>query len=722
MRKLISSAAFLMLGVGAASTAHAQFKLKGSDTLEDVTKAVINGCTALDGTALSTTMQYAGGGSGAGQAAMVGTPTQQIAPMSRELNSPACVAGVSELLIGLDGISVVGANQTGGNSESPTAASICTDTVSGGNRTMTVQFGGCTADELAAGACTVDNTDPANPVDKYTFTSWKDVLAMVYGGQNNGTAAQKLADKTRNPAKINCGSNIRRSLVDSWGDIFTNSTIGTAACRTPTCKRLKHAFRRGDLSGTTDAFVGLVGLVAIAPFTTASAANVPRVDANAAVNPFCNAGEKLMNKGDSDYLDMDPIRRIADSLAGSANRQGKEQVSEAFWIVANPPAAGGGDVREIEDPAAAPANLKPLQALADFSHPAAQNWSFDPNTTNALALQRASFASFATGTNAGNAREGLGVVLPIEIPTNYALGTRTYFEATTAAVAQPPVPCTPTKFAPSIICSTCTNVLCPDGSTTTCLLPVDTTVVGTLASPNFNCLSDRASPAFPPGTGVTSTNRDPRVYNLLVVDQNGKVVKDNYTNPNLTLSAARQNRLVSAFFRLHTSEVTNFGGTPTIPGSTVAAGTPSTTNVCNQFTSTDQIGCLVRANPCSIGYAGREANNNSTTFAAQVENVQVNTQNIKNFAAQVSPFYPISRGLWVNSVKGFGAVTDVAAVGTTPADNEKSLLTCFGGFGGANAPTNPTSLVHTALSTFGFVPIDPTDVIVAGLTDCTVLP
>ena len=37
MRKLISSAAFLVLGVGAASTAQAQIALKGSDTTPSVT-------------------------------------------------------------------------------------------------------------------------------------------------------------------------------------------------------------------------------------------------------------------------------------------------------------------------------------------------------------------------------------------------------------------------------------------------------------------------------------------------------------------------------------------------------------------------------------------------------------------------------------------------------------------------------------------------------------
>jgi hypothetical protein len=702
MRKLISSAAFLVLGVGAASTAQAQIALKGSDTLEDVAKFVLDParCPAAVG------VTYAGGGSGSGQAAMTAaTPTQQIAPMSRELNGTGCVATASELVIGLDGLSIVGANQTGGDSETTTAGSVCNDNIAAAPaRTMPVQFGGCSAGEIASGAC--------DPASNYTFTSWKDVLKMVYGGENNGTAARTLADKTRNHDKIDCAGNIRRTLVDSWGQIFTTSSVGTAACRTGTCTRLKHAFRRGDLSGTTDAFIALVGMQSIPPFTSTSAGNVPKVDSAATINPFCNAGEKIMNKGDSDYLDMDPIRRIADSAAGGQNRQGKEQVTEGFWSPSNPPPAGGGDSREVEDPAAAATALKPLVPLPDFSHPAAQNWSFDPNTAGSLASQRDSFVKLTSPTT-GNGRFGLGVVLVIEIPTNYNSTTRTYFEATSAG--GPPVPCTPGKFAPSIICPTCINVLCPDGGQTTCTLPVDTTVVGTLANPNYNCLSDRATPTPPPGALAL---KDPRVYNLLVVDQTGKVIKDNYTNPNLTLSATRQNRLVSAFFRLHTSEVTNFGGNPTIAGNPTP-GTPSTANVCNKFTSTDQIGCLVRATPCSLGYAGREANNNVTTFAAQVENVQANTTNVKNFIFGLSPAYPISRGLYVNSVKGFGSVVDVAG---PPSDNELSALTCFGGgpgAGGPNDPRNPTSPVHQAMSNFGFIPLEVSDpAIPASFTTC----
>jgi hypothetical protein len=107
-----------------------------------------------------------------------------------------------------------------------------------------------------------------------------------------------------------------------------------------------------------------------------------------------------------------------------------------------------------------------------------------------------------------------------------------------------------------------------------------------------------------------------------------------------------------------------------------------------------------------------------TTFASRIDGVQVNVTNIKNFAAGLSPFYAISRALYVNSVKGFGAVTDTVG---PPSDLELSALTCFGGgpgAGGPNDPTNPTSPVHTAMTNFGFIPINVGDPIVPALTAC----
>ena len=214
-RKLLAGATILTLGLGAASQANAQLLLKGSDTLEDVAK------DAVVAAGLSAVITYVGGGSGGGQAAMTATPpTQQIAPMSRQLNGTACTtlgAAIGQELIGLDGIAVVGANQTGGDSDGQSASTAddCNDNITGG---VVLNVPGCTAN------------DGCDASSNYTFADWKDVLAMVYGGQNHNTAQTQLVSGARNPARINCNSPVRRALVDTWGNLFS---AGHRRCQLP---------------------------------------------------------------------------------------------------------------------------------------------------------------------------------------------------------------------------------------------------------------------------------------------------------------------------------------------------------------------------------------------------------------------------------------------------------------------------------------------------------
>jgi len=628
MSKLAAMAFIASVGVSASAHA-AALDLRGSDTLEEVTKDVI-AVSSLNGF-----INYLGGGSGTGQAAMV-AGTQKIAPMSRELNGTACTSAASQLLIGLDGIAIVASNQLFGDSmdQTPTdPTDDCNDSISGGS---SLSVPGCTA----ADGCTVAGT--------YTFTSWKDVLAIIYGGQNHTTAAQ-LINGARNPARINCASNVRQALVNDWASIFTDVGTDPQACRASSCLKLKHAFRRGDLSGTTDTFVGLVGLVPVPPYTTTFATFVPTKDANATANPFCNAGEALMNKGDSDYLDLDPIRRIVDSDVAANGRLGLEQVAQGYTPPSNPPTTLFTDNR----------TEPPVAVLADYGAPSAPNIYPDPNVANSLALQLAALPQ----------RKGLGVVLTIEVPANFS-DERTAYFAPTPAPGEP-VLCSPGKFAPAIPDGQHTSTaICPDGSKQPCLLPVN---IDNPSAPNFNCLTNSPVPASPP-------IRDSRVYNLLVVDAGGKYVRDNYINPNLpTLAAVRQNRVVSAFYRLHVSQTTSQGS--------FATGIN-----CQKFSSTEQIGCLVEANPCSIGFAGREAVDNVLNMAMQIESIKPTAASISNLVnGSGLPVYPISRKLWLNALSGFSSVTG----------DEATLLKGFQGL----LPGAPLSLIDSIVRSRNFVPV-----------------
>ena len=628
MRRFLTWALSFYFGAGAV--AHAATVIKGSDTLAEVTNDVIGLCS------LGGTITYVGGGSGTGQAAMV-AGTQQLAPMSRELNSPACVGSASQLLIGLDGISIITSNQLFGDSvsQTPETEDDCSDSINGGT---SLSVPGC----VAADGCTTAGT--------YTFTDWKDVMAVLYGGQNH-TSAPQLISNARNPARIDCASPVRQALVNNWNSIFSDSTLDPQSCRADSCLRLKHAFRRGDQSGTTDTFVTLVGLVAIPPYTTTTSGltptsnNLPTPDSLATANPFCNAGTALMNKGDSDYLDLDPIRRIAD--AGGPPRMGFEQVAQGYAAPSNPPVT-----QFLED-----RTEPPVTVMADYTNSSEPNVLPELTNANAAANQKAAITS----------RRGLGVVLVIEIPGNYTDERVAYYS--TIPLGGEPTICTPGKYAPALPDTRhLSQALCPSGRNQPCLLPVNADTPGVA---NFNCLTNTAVPALPP-------LRDGRVHNLLVLDSGGHYVRDNFVNPNLTIPVSNQNRVVSAFFRIHMSQVTNLGA-------------PAPGINCKKFTSTEQIGCLVEASPCSIGFAGRESVDNALNIAMQVNGIKVTAQNIANLATNATPVYPLARRLWVNSINGFGTVTGA----------QLSLLQCFEGL----TPGVPLGDIDLVLSHRNFVPV-----------------
>src|SRR5262245_49247866 len=129
MRKTIATATFVALGattagVGAIDSIPA---MKGSDTLKNLTRAVISGCTGPNGNIVST-----GTGSGNGQTALIDSaqltvdntaltveaPGQTIAPMSRGLNNGGSLCTVAApdlpetegLVVALDGLSIIAAD------------------------------------------------------------------------------------------------------------------------------------------------------------------------------------------------------------------------------------------------------------------------------------------------------------------------------------------------------------------------------------------------------------------------------------------------------------------------------------------------------------------------------------------------------------------------------------------------------------------------------------
>lgn len=692
-RRGLAGATFLVLGLGTASNAAAQLLLRGSDTLEVVTQQ------AVAGAGLGAAITYLGGGSGAGESAMV-AGTQHISPMSRQLNSGTsdpkkCTATADQLIIGLDGIAIVAASQTHNDSldTTPSTADNCTDSVSVAGALKTLS--GITK---ADGVTPCDATDGCSPAGSYTFNNFADVLAMIYGGQNHNTSSSNpsrltAADATtctyqappneaaadgpcsaaipghvcfpnnkcgdpalvghRNPASANCLNPVRLALFNTYGNMFSDIATGAGSCRTGSCVKLKHAFRRDDLSGTTDTFDTLTGLPTIANPTLAFIPGSEEIpDRNAIANPLCNGGEAPTNKGMTDYLDLDPIRRNASSLNSGGNRSGLEQVGELV------PAFGGNnnDASCMLDQDPTTAGVQP----AIPQHHGSANAALlpDPNIPNSLALLQTDLGkdpTVATGLlpspYSKQTRICLGAVLPITVPANYLTAQMAYF----ADPSNNPVVCDaldPPGVGPGVAFASVVAdrlhgaSLCPDGTPQPCLLPYKVDPTQT-SGKNFNCVQAALNP-------LRGGIQDLRVFNLHPVDVNGHYVLDNYvngsiptTNNTVGIVAGKQNRVVTAYYRLHVTSTDNTGGS-------VPTGGP-----CQTFDSTLQIGCLVKANSCNIGFAGRTAVDDfpapAQNFALLQDGIVGSTLNIQNLATGGTPVYPLSRKLFLNSIVGFAS-------------------------------------------------------------------
>jgi hypothetical protein len=272
MRTKIAASIFLLMGGGVSAVgALSNINMLGSDTINLLTKDVINNCPGATG------ITYLGTGSGNGESKMTATaagtataPDQQTAaPMSRFLNGTAVAATcsvnggstASGLVVALDGIALV-ANGTN-------AAVSC-----GGvafNKPITVAGADCPG-------CSGGTYTPADAFD-FMRVAW-------YGIHHNDPTG----------ATPDCNSDVRKTLLSNYGNIFQNACpSGTGGCPAG----VRHLWRRDDASGTTDTFNTLIG-------------------GGAATGKFCNVNGGLTTgngqvlggtaKYGFDFQDNDPVR------------------------------------------------------------------------------------------------------------------------------------------------------------------------------------------------------------------------------------------------------------------------------------------------------------------------------------------------------------------------------------------------------------------------------
>jgi hypothetical protein len=621
MRTSMAGAAFLLVGGGAFVVGAApdltgnNIALNGSDTIFEVTQEVLANCPGVVGSGDT----YVGGGSGVG-AGQMDLNQQQIAPMSRALKSsefcsisldldndpttPAVpVIGTTEgLIIALDGVGMFANTNTS-----------CAGT--GINQTGTI------AVVDVNGVPVVNCSGCAMGTSNYVLASSIDALKIIYGGaMHDGT--------------IDCSNPVRTSLANSWASLFSTACAGQAGCT-----QLRHAWRRSDLSGTTDAFLTALG---ISGRGIGGLPNVPGAARNR--NPFCNS------------LDANPASARATIPAGATaaapacttqpltsatcpngtvcaagqlcNGATNTCVSNACTMAgcpagqvcrpdgqcvvsSCPSGAGGpygatlaitpsGNTRACDGP----------NGLCTFSFGGSSDFTdLDP-------VRRPCDPALTSADQACESDGSYGLVTVV-LPPDAAGVTLTDTYPTTA--------CGAGQFDLQVTGNS--NLPCPNGPQFLgkCFQPYfdDPTAPG---AKNFNCISKKSAKAF-----GTPTGADGRVWNLQV-----RKADTTFNPPRLAayVKDANGRFMTQANFRWH---VTNTLGAPT----------------CLLADATAQIGCLVSADTCSVGYAGREADQQAGNQSLLINGIPPTDQNIINLLSGTPPVYPIARRLNFATLVGF---------------------------------------------------------------------
>jgi hypothetical protein len=748
MKKLLAAATLVAIGAGTVGVgAMDDVQLRGSDTLKDITIDLLAICPGAD-PAGAAGLVYLGTGSGNGESGLrdTGIPgtvhtgvnvtggcsdgadadtlleCQTVAPMSRFLQATATCAFPEQPTTGpksaksaalaegisfaLDGIVIVGA---------PTHTTTCNDDpgLAGTDPEDCDSTTGASAGFAYARTITVtdENTTPGiqcakctgGSGDQYTLgqgsaaNGWKDVLRIIYTGatMDVSNAATTIADR-------DCDGDLRHTIVNHWGDMFQNDCTGGS------CTQLKHAFRRDDESGTTDTFLTLIGAPAAAVAT--------------GVSPFCNAAQT----GD-DWSGTEGA--VAHSLDTESNAccvagpscaapvncaaTGLTCLPSGFCGGTNEFPGGGIPARASFGTHVAGYMNPPYNADFQDNDPIRRlcTGTYDNNTTGtdpavAPAEQVCRARRPRNAAHTGFEASGtLGLVLPINPPPLPVL-----------AQAYPTKPCKFGSFsslgpAPTTTVApvdpeypAATRALikvdrCPNGDIPQFLTPSGGRCLVPLAADGDPaCISGRNnlpvltvdSPGAA-GSPVDTTDRldpvkttfnggasglwagDGRVYNLHLYFLDSTDGKIKYR----TIKRASVDVPVqSAFYRIHT--------TRTLTGT--GAGS------CQENSATKQIGCLVQASPCSIGYAGGEAKDTlpiGTAVAFKVNTLEPTKACIRKLINPgTGTAYPISRQLYFNTMAGFENVTG----------QELELTKCYAG-----APTGGLTALETIITDRSFI-------------------
>ncbi len=421
-----------------------------------------------------------------------------------------------------------------------------------------------------------------------------------------------------------CSGGIRTFLAANYGSLFE-----TANCTTG-CTQIQHLFRRDDSSGTSDIFSQLLGLTS--PNNTANAVGVTTLPSlyNLGADSFCNA-----------------IHAASGTSANTAG-QSVQTLELTAWQ------------------AIVPAATVSYTGVLPYDYQ-----DFDPI--------RRTCAGNGASPRSGNEQvcdpDGkLGLVLPV-VDANQAganqYGTGLACTGGFVHAVAPTVVTYTVRGAPQNVSETCPNGDDPAGGL--CYVPTD-------VNHNPNCVNTQSNNTAPitnhtPANGLNPAAVDGRVYNKWVYNftvgqSSNPVVATDNTNTGSGVVPATQRPIFGAYYRIHQT----------------LTMTPGSTAVCALPDATQQIGCLVNASPCSLGYAGRSADSQAGSNSILVNALPDQQACIQNFD------YPLSRKLYLDTLTGFGAA-GVSGQELELAKCENSSGTIVGGS------------INQAVTDNGFVPL-----------------
>jgi hypothetical protein len=741
MRASLVLATLCVAGAGAVS-AGATFAtqlFRGSDTLADLTNNAISSAQAN----LGNSGDYSGGGSGAGESAMAAAaPTQWMAPMTKMLTNTTCSASLgptraSGIVIGLDAVDVYSSVFSG-------ATAGCSTQSTAGNDGHGLAYN-----------TTLSYTDIFGNAQTLQFNNWSDVLALLYGGldksktSGSGNTAVGYSD---------CNSPQRRALASNWANLFEqNGTAGSSgsscttnpssACTTASYHVgsasitfngvLRHAFRRDDSSGTSDAFAGIIGLGTLysvnpAGPTSAAGSVLTKTSSSGVLSAISYSVSASANGGfgTTPYCNAMNWDTTADSetAAGLHCQAGANKLLVGpggvpqLFCGTTPCASGsttatacsGGGFCTWDGQHKRP----PPGTWGDVSYvtPASKNVGYDVTSTgyqdnDPIRRQCVGLSSLLgvtqpaeevcnidnpLGPGSGTGGQ-LGLVLPIaEVDWITAKGSTNCNGALcpTAAI-YPTTTCTQFGYGAEMqafSCATSTpirkNNVCPSGANPNggCQIPLN-------AAGSSFCENNPVK--WP---GIDPIQNDGRIYNLYVNDgtATGGPVSYNVPGTTETLSFS------GAFARLHmTLPLWDHGASsspPIIPGGQAQGP-------CQAISTEDQIGCLTQADPCSIGYTGNGAKawnvHEGRTLAQPGTDALEIAQVYPTVTGVQSGSYQFWRKIYYNSSNGFDAINGNTTYTDSQGVTDYGLAELALGQYESN-----TASITGLLSTFDFFSLD----------------